>query len=251
MPSTFIIAVITALIIGSFVVSAISYSKQQALKKKKQMVKRYQQQADEALSYVSVLLHVDESFTLILQLQTLVVNALTSAARLTPEDRQLQSHLNSQKSALNDFNSKQRPYKVTCWVTSDSELAPIQSQLSQINKLLDLYRNKGDLNHNSHYALQLHLKNLQHELSINSYLYQADCFAEQNNITPCQLYIKQAIQVIKKSALDEKAKNERIKFLSNRIQEIKRTGKASNLESMIKEEDASEDETARSHDLLE
>ena len=150
MPSTFIIALIAALIIGSFIVSAISYSRQQALKKKNQMVKRYQQQADEALSYIGLLLRLDKNYDLVTQLQILVVNALTSALRLTPENKQLKNHLNTQHIKLTEFKSKQRPYEVNCWVTSDSELASLQSQISQLNKLLDLYRNKGDLNFTKH-----------------------------------------------------------------------------------------------------
>ena len=237
MPTTFIIAVIAVLIIGSFVVSAISYSRQQALKKKKQMVKRYQQQADEALSYISLLLRVDEHYDLISQLQILVVNALTSAVRLNPDDKQLQSHLNTQSIKLNEYRDKQRHNEVCCWVTSDSELASLQSQIGQINKLLDLYRNKGDLNFARHQELQSQVHKLQQDLSINSYLYQADCFAEQNDITPYQLYIKQAIQTLKKSSIDAKLKNNRIKELSDRIQAVKTTGKANVLPSFIKKSD--------------
>lgn len=237
MPSTFIITLIAVLIIGSFIVSAISYSRQQALKKKNQMVKRYQQQADEALSYIALLLRLDENYDLVIQLQILVVNALTSASRLTPENKQLQNHLNTQQTKLNEFKSKQRPYEVNCWVTSDSELASLQSQISQLNKLLDLYRNKGDLKLAKHQELQSHIHKLQQELSTNSYLYQADCFAEENNITPYQLYIKQAIQAIKKSTIDNTLKNQKIKELSDRIQEVRRTGKASNLPNFIKKKD--------------
>lgn len=254
MPSTFIIALIAALLIGSFIVSAISYSRQQALKKKKQLVKRYQQQADEALSYITLLLRIDENYDLILQLQVLVVNALTSASRLNPEDKQLQGNLVSQKNKLNEFKSKQRPFEACCWVTSDSELASLQSQLSQLNKLLDLYRNKGDLNFTKHQELQLQVNRLQQELSTNSYLYQADCFAVENNITPYQLYIKQAIQAIKKSNIETTAKNAKIKELSDRVNEVKRTGKANNLPYFIKKnEDSSptENETIDKNEKME
>ena len=122
MHPTFIIALIAALIIGSFIVSAISYSRQQALKKKKQMVKRYQQQADEALSYISVLLQIDEQYGLITQLQILVINALSSAARLNPDDRQLQSHLSTQNNKLNEYKGEQRPNEVYCWAMSYQQI---------------------------------------------------------------------------------------------------------------------------------
>ncbi len=237
MPSTFIIAIIAFIIIASFIISAISYSRQQALKKRNQMVKRYLQQADEALSFISLLLRIDKEYDLIIQLQNLVINALSSAYKLNPEDQMIINNLNTQKNKLKEYQKKQRSTQVCCWLSSDSELNTTLTQLGQLNKLFDLYRNKGDLSFTKHQELQKHLFHLQQEVSTNTYLYHADLFAEQNNITSYQLYIKQAIQVIKKSMLEANEKNQRIKELSDRIQEARRTGKVSDLESFIKPKD--------------
>ena len=237
MPTTFIIATIAIILIASFILSGISYSRQQALKKRKQMIRRYQQQADEALSYVSLLLRIDEEYDVIIQLQNLVVNALTNAFKINPEDKMTINNLGSQKTKLNDYKEKHRSNELCCWFISDSELSATQSQLAQLNKLFDLYRNKGDLSFSKHQDLQSHIHKLQQDLTINSYLYQADLCAEQNNITSYQLYIKQAIQVIKKSANESNQKNQMIKELSERIQEVKRTGKTSNFKNFIKPTD--------------
>ena len=234
MPSTIIIAVIAVLIIGSFVFSGISYSRQQALKKRKYLVKQFQQQADEAQSHISLLLRIDKDYDLIFKLQSLVVNALSSAFALNSENPVLKNNLSTQKMKLNDYKENQRNNDITCWVTSDNELSSTQTQLSQINKLLDLYRNRGALNPSAHQELQSHVQTLLQTLSTNTYLYQADIYAEQNNITSYQLYIKQAIQVIKKSTIETNQKNQKIKELSDRIHEIKRTGKVSGLKNFIK-----------------
>jgi nitrogen regulatory protein PII len=198
------------------------------------MVKRYQQQADEALSYISLLLRIDKEYDLIFQLQGLVVNALTSALRINPEDKMVQTNLNTQKTKLNEYKQKQRNNDIVCWVSSDAELTSTQSQLAQVNKLLDLYRNKGDLSFAKHQELQAHVHELQQNLSTNTYLYQADLYGEQNNITSYQLYIKQAIQVIKKSNIDTNLKNKKIKELSDRIQDVKSTGRIGDFKNFIK-----------------
>jgi hypothetical protein len=234
MPTTYIIATIAIIILASFIVSAVSYSKQQALKKINHMVKRYHQQADEALSFISLLLRIDEEYDLIIQLQNLVVNALSNAFKFNSQDQMILNNLNTQKTKLNKYKDKQRSIELCCWFTSNSELNTNLSQLAQLNKLLDLYRNKGDLSFSKHQDLQSHIHKLQQELTINSNLYQADLCAEQNNITSYQLYIKRAIQVIKKSTTDSIEKNKMIKVLSERIKEVKRTGKTNNFKNFIK-----------------
>jgi ABC-type antimicrobial peptide transport system permease subunit len=234
MSSTAIIAIITTFIIGSFILSAISYTKQQALKKRKLMIKRLQQQADEALSSIPPLLKIDKDYDLILQLQTLAVNALSKTLNLNPEDKITQNNLNTQKIKLNEYTQLQRHDEITCWLTTDAELSSTQSQLSYIDKLLDLYRNNGGLSVTKHQELKHHLNALQQKLSINTYLYQADTHGEQNNITLYQHYIKRAIHVIKKTSIEASQKIQKIKELSERIQEVKRTGRANELVNLIK-----------------
>tara|TARA_R110002167_G_scaffold81044_15_gene222197 strand:+ start:335 stop:1090 length:756 start_codon:yes stop_codon:yes gene_type:complete len=234
MSSTAIIATIATFLIGSFILSAISYTKQQNLKKRKLILKRLQQQADETLSAIPLLLKVDSEYDLILQLQTLTVSALSKALSLNPADKIIQGNLNIQKGKQSEFKQLKRSNEVTCWLTSDTELASTQSQLAYIEKLLDLYQNNGSLNATKNQELKHHLNVLRHNISINTYLYQADTSGEQNNITSYQLYIKRAMQAIKKSPTDHVQKNQKIKELSERIQEVKRTGRTSGLVNFIK-----------------
>lgn len=198
------------------------------------MLNNLKQQADEVLSATSLLLIVDKDYDLILQLQALAVNTLSQALNLNPDDKEIQASLNTQKLNLNEYRQLQRQNEITYWLTSDAELTSTQSQLASIDKLLDLYRNKGDLSESKHHELKHHLNSLRQQLSENTYLYQADVFGEQNNITSYQLYIKQAIQAIKKSNMEGKQKIQKIKQLSERIQEVRKTGKANAFTNLIK-----------------
>lgn len=238
MPSTFTLGMITLIIIGSFVISGYSYARQQALKKRKQMVRKLQLQADEALAFQALLLRIDSSYDLLIPLQSIVVNALSMAQRITPDDSMIAHNLKVQTGRLADYKSNKRDNSVFCWSASDAELAQAQSSLSQIHKQLDLYRNRGDLSIAQHQNLQSHLKKLQLDLAANTYLYQADNYAEQDNMASYQLYIKQAIQVIKKADIDGDKKNVRIRELSELINEVKRTGKVNHLTNFIKPKEA-------------
>lgn len=234
MSSIYIISAIVILIVCSFIISAISYTRQQALKKRKLFIKRYVQQADEALAFISLLLRVDQSYDLIIQLQNLAVNAFYSAFSINTDDLSIQQNLKAQKVKLDEYKAHQRQNEVFPWLTTDAEHTATQSQLTQIQKLLDTYRNKGSLKINTHQELTNHIQQLKNQLSINSYLYQADLYGEQNNITSYQLYIKQAIQAIKKSNMDTDEKNKQIKQLSERIQDVKRTGKTTGYSNFVK-----------------
>lgn len=253
MPTTIIIAIIAIFIISSFIISGVSYSRQQALKKRKLMIKRFHQQADEALSYIPLLLRFDPEYDLIIHLQNLIIKALTNAFKLNPQDKMIINNLNTQKIKLNEYQENQRSNQPCYWLASDSELLAIQTQLAHLNKLLDLYRNKGDLSFSKHQEFQNRIHTIQQDLSINSYLFQADLFAEQNNITSYQLFIKQAIQSIKKSTIETNHKNSRIKELSDRIQEVKRTGQIGDLKNLIKPVDntATEQDTLTNPEVAE
>lgn len=215
------------------------------------MVKNLQQQANEALSYISLLLRVDKEYDLILQLQNLAVNALIKAFSLSPEDKLIQGALSTQKTKLNEYKQHQRQNEIACWLTSDAELSTTQSQLTCIEKLLDLYRNKGDLSFSKYQELQNHLNILRQQLFIKTYLYQADICAEQNNITSYQLYIKRAIQAIKKADIESSLKNKKIKALSDRIQDVKRTGKATDFKNFIKPNENASSESSEEIDFSE
>lgn len=234
MSPTAIITIITVFIIGSFALSGISYTRQQTLKKRKLMLKLLKQQVDEALSAIPLLLQIDKDYDLILQLQIVAVNTLSKVFTLNPDDKTMQASLNTQKTKLNEYKQHQRNNEITCWLASDAALIATQSQLTRIEKLLDLYRNKGEFSETKHLQLKHHLNALREQLSENTFLYQADIFGEQNNITSYQLYLKRAIQVIKKSNVESTQKIQKIKQLSDRIQEVRNTGKANNFTNLIK-----------------
>jgi hypothetical protein len=234
MPSTFTLGMITLVIIGSFIISGFSYARQQALQKRRQIVRKLQLQADEALAYQSLLLRIDADYELLTVLQGIVVNALKKALAVSPDDNLLKQNLQAQQARLTEYNAHKRTNEIYCWGHSDAELSQGQMQLAQLSKQLDLFRNRGELSIAQHQNLQQHLKQLQLDFAVNSYLYQADIYAEQNNLASYQAYIRQAMQIIKKSDTEAEQKNNRIKALSERINEAKNTGRIQQLSPLIK-----------------
>jgi hypothetical protein len=243
MTITLAISVITAIIIISMIASAISYSRQQSMKRKRLKISQYRQQADEVLSYLSLLLKIDSQYELITHLQSLAVNSLKKAYQLAPEDPLIKNHLQIQQSRLQSYKDGQRDNTIARYVTSDTELTQSQSQIGQISKLIDIYRNKGQLTTGKAQELQAHLQTVKVDLNINSNLYQADTFAEEGDITMYQMHVKQALEILKKTPVENKAKNARIRQLSELLKEAKRTNKIAGNKSLIKP-----DENSNEHD---
>ncbi len=245
MNSTLVISLIASIIVLSLVASGVSYSRQQAMKKRKRRITMLRQQADELLSYTSLLLKIDESYELITQIQSLAVNSLNAAHQLAPDDPLILSHLNIQETKLLDIKGGQRGNSVACYVTSDIELTQAQSQIGQISKLLDIYRNKGALTAAKCQELQIHLQTLKVELNINSNLYQADSFAEEGDMTMYQMHIKQALDLLKKASIDNDKKNARIRELSTLLTEAKRTNRVAGEGNLIKPKQSKENKNAQ------
>jgi predicted S18 family serine protease len=236
MNSTLIISLIAATIVISMVASGISYSRQQAMKKRQLRITKLRQQADELLSYTSLLLKIDKQYDLIIQLQSLAVSCLQGAKQIAPDDPLINNHLQAQEIKLHSFKSCERDNKITCYVSSDTELSQAQSQLGQISKLIDIYRNKGLLPSAKSQELQAQLQMIKVELNINSNLYQADCFAEEGDMTMYQMHIKQALDLLKKTNIDGANKNDRIRQLSTLLNEAKRTNRVVGDGNLIKPE---------------
>jgi len=245
MPDTLIISVISLIIFLSMIFSGISYTRQQAMKKRKAQINKFRQQSDEVLTHIDLLQKIDEKYELLCTLQTVSVNNLTAATRLAPNDELLTHNLQTQKNLFQLFKSEKRNYEVTCYTTGDNELNQSLGQLGQLGKLLDIYKNKNNLSFSKHQELQNHLQTLNVNLTINSHLYQADCFAEKGNPTMYQMHIKQALEVLKKSTIEPKRKNKGIKQLSERYNEVKRTNKIEAAHKFIKpDQDESEKTTS-------
>jgi hypothetical protein len=249
MTSTLVISLIALTVFISLVASGISYSRQQAMKKRKLQIAKLRQQADELLSYISLLLKIDESYELLVVIESLAVSALKSAYQLAPDDQLILTNLRTQEGKLLGFQSGRRDNKVTCYVVSDIELSQAQSQLGQISKLLDIYRNKGSLTAAKCQEMQIHLQTLKVELNINSNLYQADNFAESGDMTMYQMHIKQALDILKKANLDIDTKNARIRDLSALLAEAKRTNRVVGDKNFIKPESKDSESTGDSKDV--
>jgi len=229
------------------VFSGISYSRQQAMKRKKTLINKYRHQADEIIGHLSLLLKIDEKYQLVCELQSLIVAALHAAYQLAPEDPLTVNNLRIQKERYKALKEGRRENKVTCYATSDSELNQALSQISQIGKLLDICRNKGSLPVAKYQELQAHLETLKLNLNINSNLYQADSYAENGDVTMYQMHIKQALEILKKSPIEDKDKNSKIRQLSELLNEIKKTNKIISDQNFIKptNEDAEKSDSSR------
>lgn len=234
MGSTFVISLIAGIIVISLVASGISYTRQQAMKRRKAQIAKLRAQADEALTYISLLLKIDEKYSLICQLQAVAVSSLSAAYQLAPDDPLIVNNLKIQRDRLEFYKTGKRQNKIMCYMINDTELAQSQSHLSQLSKLLDIFRNKGLITAASCSEFQLHIETLKVELNINSNLYQADSFAEEGDITMYTMHLKQAIDQLKKSNIDNKIKNQRIRQLSELLNDVKRTNQVVEGQSLIK-----------------
>ena len=235
MSVSFIFTIITILLVISLIFSGISYNRQQTMKRKKSQINRYKQQADELINIISLLLKIDKDFALICQLQNIVVNTLQAAQTLAPADSYIASNYQSQNSRLQLFKSGHRENDVKCYSTNDTELNQAMNLILQLNKHLDIYRNRGILSIEKFQEFTLHLQAIKIDLDINSHLFQADSFAEENNITMYQMHLKQALAALKRSPIENNEKHARIKYLSNKLIEVKKTNKVLEDDLLFKE----------------
>jgi len=225
MPVSTIITIITVFIILSMIVSGISYSRQQAMAKLQKKISQYRQQVDEALEHIALLLRIDPDYQLLTQLQTLIVRTLQLANNLSPQDQIISDNLSIQKQRLIEFKENKRDIPVIEFLETETELNQLKLQIGQISKQLNIYRNRGELSIDKINTFNTHLKELTLELTINSHMNQARKCGERNDIAMYQMHIKQAREVVKKSAIEESEKNKRIKELTDILNEVKKTNK--------------------------
>jgi len=225
MPVSTIITIITVFIILSMIVSGISYSRQQAMAKLQKKISQYRQQVDEALEHIALLLRIDPDYQLLTQLQTLIVRTLQLANNLSPQNQIISDNLSIQKQRLIEFKANKRDILVIEFLETETELNQLKLQIGQISKQLNIYRNRGELSIDKINTFNTHLKELTLELTINSHMNQARKCGERNDIAMYQMHIKQAREVVKKSAIEESEKNKRIKELTDILNEVKKTNK--------------------------
>jgi len=207
------------------IISGISYSRQQAMAKLQKKISQYRQQVDEVLGHIALLLKVDSDYQLIIQLQTLVVSTLQLSNSLSPKDHIISDNLRIQKQRLSEFKENKRDNQVIEFLETETELNQSKLQIGQISKLLDIYRNRGELSIDKSTTFNAHLKSLKLDLMINSHMNQARKCAERNDVMTYQMHIKQAREVVKKSTLEESEKNQKIKELTDILNEVKKTNK--------------------------
>jgi len=225
MTATYIVIGITALIIGSLLISSISYSRQQAIAKRQQKLSFYKKTTSELSSHVKLLLNVDPSFELICLLQFQIVESLKQACKLAPKDTQLTSHLQNHAKNLNLFLQGQRQTEIVPYVTNDKALAKAQRQLSEVTRFIEIERNKNTLEEDQCNELIEHVAHIRLNIEIESCLHQAELYKAKNDVVMFQLYIKQARDCISKSPLEFEGKHSRIKTLTETLNNVKRTNK--------------------------
>ena len=99
MNSTSIISIIALVVVFSLIASGVSYSRQQAMKKRKLRISKLKQQSDELLGCTSLLLKIDEEYKLVSEIQSLSVTALKAAHQLAPDDQFILNQLGVLKKA--------------------------------------------------------------------------------------------------------------------------------------------------------
>lgn len=225
MSSTLIVSVIAGLIVLSIIVSAISYNRQQVLAKRKRKLQKHKDNATEMLNYAHVLSMVDEKYTLLKLVQGQAVTELKCAYDLMPEEQSLKRSYHREKNILEGYQNNQREHSVQKHLNSNTELNNAKQQLLKLKKFLDILQNQQSLSKSKASDLNTYISHLMLELEVNSHIYQARQFGEQKDMVMYQLHIKQARDILKKSSLEIKNKNERIKQLTDVLNEVKKTNK--------------------------
>ena len=225
MPVSTIITAITILILLSLIISGISYSRQQAMAKLRIKISQYRQQSDELLGHIALLLKVDPQYQLITQLQVIAVNTLKLANSLSPTDQIISDNLRIQNQRLSELKEKKREEPAVEFFETETELNQLKSQIAQISKLLEIYRNRGELSIDKSNTYNAHLKKISFELTVNSHMNQARKCGERDDVATYQMHLKQARDLIKKSEMEENEKNKRIKELTDILNEVKKPNK--------------------------
>lgn len=223
--STYIFAGIVVLIFASLIISAVSYSRQQAYKAKKKKLFSLKTRSDEILNYLRLLLQIDDDYRIIHFLQKQLVQLTRTAKGIAPEDPQWSRLLTTYEQSLSQYASGTRSNPIECYVSSDSELSTLQMQLLQVSKHLDVCRNRGLLDTQTHEAMLAHIQRLKLDLDVNSHVYQAQQHGTEGDIVLYQLHLKQARDALSKSKLNISDKTGRVKQLTEMINHAKRTNR--------------------------
>ena len=122
MSSTLIISVIVGMILISILISAVSYTRQQAMAKRKARIKKHRDKTNEMIGFVHILANMDEEYDLITLIQHQVIAELKAAVDLLRDDISLTNFLETEKRRLKKFQAKERDNEVRPYCSSDAEL---------------------------------------------------------------------------------------------------------------------------------
>lgn len=217
MSTATIILIVVLLLIGSLVLSAIAYARQQSMAKRKARVMFCKQQADELISSLSLLLSIDPDFELILLLQRQAISHLTQASELIPNDGNLAATLKKHKINLIQYEKQQRDNELTPFLLSDTELNQAQYSLTQLTKSLDLMSNQGLINREEVNRLKQHLRELRLSLDVNSHLEQANRYGRSKDVVMYQVHVKHAREALRKTSIEIANKDAKIDRLTNAL----------------------------------
>lgn len=223
MPDTAIILSFVFLLIASLALSAYTYNRQLSLAKRRSKVMFYKQQADEMLRYQSLLLTLDPSYELIQLLQKRAVILTRYAYELLPKDELLRDTLNRHKYNLERYEKHQRDNPLSPYFLNDAELNQAQLQLTQLNKLLDMFCAQTVISHDDNERLKQYLRGLRLNVEVDSHLEQANRLAEGKDLAMYQMHVKHARDALRKSSIEVDGKENKIERLNEALRLLKET----------------------------
>jgi len=225
MSTSFAILTIVGIILISLAVSAISYNRQQAIAVRKKKLNSLHKQMVELSEYRNLLLKIDPTYDLICFLQRNILYALRNALELAPSDTDLNQQLQTQSANMEHYESGKRDNNLKPFFVTDGELNAAQILMSQLLKTLELKKNNNQLSASQHAHFVTHIHNIRSELEIESHLAQANNYAQKRDMVMYQLHLKKARDALKKAPLDSDVKNQKVKELTELLNESKKGGR--------------------------
>jgi len=216
---------ILLLIVGSLIVSSISYNRQKVIAQQRKEVARYTKTADELSGYCNFLLKVDPNYEILILLQRQLLGALEQILERVPDDNNIRQRAETEKLRFQQFKQRQRANDLEPIMISDEELSDTKRSLAAIAKHLDLSTNAGAMSPAAHQKLIIQLKNLGLLIEVESHQHQAQLYADNGDVVLFQSHLKQARDALHKAPIDSDKKNLRIRQLTEALTETKRTNK--------------------------
>jgi len=225
MSISFIAGAIVITIVCAFIISSLSYQRQKAIAQKRKEIKHYKSVAMEISGYRDFIEMTDHEFDLLSVLQKQIVVALENVLERVPSDEHILRASQNENARLKQFRDQQRHQEVSLIMRSDDDLKSSKQQLAKIAKHLEVCRNAGSLPDAICMQLKRHITHLGHEIDFESHYFQAQQCAIQGDVVLYQTHLKQSRDALKKTNLEQDIKNGKLKDISDKLSEVKRTNK--------------------------